>query len=113
MAAVSPPLDMLLRLSVCCGGRMSLGLGECQWRPDPSVTVSARPVMNGPGMRREDGMDVGRGRRGEERRGEGTQGVDARAGPCAQCTSADVRAWRTHDELTANRDVLVNRCSRG
>lgn len=59
MAAVSPPLDMLLRLSVCCCGRMSLRLGECQWRADPSVTVSGRPVMNGPGMRREDGMGGG------------------------------------------------------
>lgn len=59
MAAVSPPLDMLLRLSVCCCGRMSLRLGECQWRADPSVTVSGRPVMNGPGMRCEDGMGGG------------------------------------------------------
>lgn len=59
MAAVSPPLDMLLRLSVCCCGRMSLWLGECQWRADPSVTVSGRPVMNGLGMQREDGMGGG------------------------------------------------------
>lgn len=59
MAAVSPPLDMLLRLSVCCCGRMSLRLGECQWRADPSVTVSGRTVMNGPGMQREDGMGGG------------------------------------------------------
>lgn len=55
MAAVSPPLDMLLQLSVCCCGRMSLRLGECQWRAGPSVTVSGRLVMNGPGMRSEDG----------------------------------------------------------
>lgn len=56
MAAVSPPLDMLLQLSVCSCGPMSLGLGECQWRADPSVTVSGRLVMNGPGTRGgEDG----------------------------------------------------------
>lgn len=55
MATVSPPLDMLLRLSVCRCGRMSLWLGECQWRADPFVTVSGRPVMNGPGMHGEDG----------------------------------------------------------
>lgn len=55
MAAVSPPLDMLLQLSVCGGARMSLGLGECQWRADPSVTVSRRRVMNGSGIRGEDG----------------------------------------------------------
>lgn len=55
MAAVSPPLDMLLQLSVCSCGCMTLRLGECQWRADPSVTVSGRLVMNGPGMRGEDG----------------------------------------------------------
>ena len=55
MATVSPPLDMLLQLSVCCCSRMSLWLGECQWRADPSVTVSGRPVMNGLGTHGEDG----------------------------------------------------------
>lgn len=55
MAAVSPPLDMFLQLSVCCCGRMSLWLGECQWRADPSVTVSGRLVMNGSGIHGEDG----------------------------------------------------------
>jgi len=55
MAAVSPPLDMLLQLSVCRCGRMSLRLGECQWRADPSVTVSGWPVMNGSGMHGDDG----------------------------------------------------------
>lgn len=55
MAAVSPPLDMLLQLSVCCCGRMSLWLGECQWRADPSVNVSGRLVMNGSGIHGEDG----------------------------------------------------------
>lgn len=34
---------------------MSLRLGECQWRAGPSVTVTGRLVMNGPGMRGEDG----------------------------------------------------------
>ncbi|CAF94176.1 unnamed protein product, partial [Tetraodon nigroviridis] len=42
-------------LSVCRRGRMSLRLGECQWRAGPSVTVSGRLVMNGPGMHGEDG----------------------------------------------------------
>lgn len=55
MAALSQPLDMLLQLSVCCRRRMSLWLGECQRRVDPSVTVSERPVMNGPRMRGKDG----------------------------------------------------------
>lgn len=55
MAAVSPPLDMLLQLSVCCCGHMSLWLGECQWRADPSVTVSGRLVMNDSGIHVEDG----------------------------------------------------------
>lgn len=55
MAAVPPPLDMLLQLSVCCCGSMSLRLGECQWRADPSVTVSGRTVMNGSGRHGEDG----------------------------------------------------------
>lgn len=63
MAAVSPPLDMLLQLSVRCRGRMSLRLGECQWRAGPSVTVSGRLVMNGPGMRGEDGGEEVRGER--------------------------------------------------
>lgn len=89
MAAVSPPLDMLLRLSVCCCGRMSLRLGECQWRADPSVTVSGRPVMNGPGMRREDGMGGGGW---VWVQGGGERGGGLRTGACAQCMFADVRA---------------------
>lgn len=78
MAAVSPPLDMLLRLSVCRCGRMSLRLGECQWRADPSVTVSSRPVMNGPGMHGEDG---GGGQRCEQGRVLSV---------CSQCAGVDV-----------------------
>lgn len=106
MAAVSPPLDMLLRLSVCRCGRMSLWLGECQWRADPSVTVSGRRVMNGLGMHGEDGGGWGRG---------------VSRGVCSVYVHR-VRAWmcvffkrKTNDELTRNQDGgrLVNRCIRG
>ena len=55
MAAVSPPLDMLLQLSVCGCGRMGLWRGEWRWRADPSVTVSGCLVMNGSGIHGEDG----------------------------------------------------------
>lgn len=87
MAAVSPPLDMLLQLSVRCRGRMSLRLGECQWRAGPSVTVSGRLVMNGPGMRgEEDG--------GEEVRGERVLG----------CVFARVFNRSTNDEWSRDGD---------
>lgn len=101
MAAVSPPLDMLLQLSVCSCGRMSLGLGECQWRAHPSVTVSGRLVMNGPGMRGEDG------------------GERCEASACWVCSVACACLCafnrRTNDEWSRNGDwgCVVNRCIGG
>lgn len=101
MAAVSPPLDMLLQLSVCCYGRMSLRLGECQWRAGPSVTVSGRLVMNGPGTSGED-----RGERCE-------------ASVCwvcfTACACSCVFNRRTNDEWSRNGDrgCAMNRCTRG
>lgn len=102
MAAVSPPLDMLLQLSVCSCGCMTLRLGECQWRADPSVTVSGRLVMNGPGMRGEDG--------GERCEASACwlRARPARVGVCAFNR-------RTNDEWSRNGDwgCAVNRCTGG
>lgn len=102
MAAVSPPLDMLLQLSVCCRGRMSLRLGECQWRAGPSVTVSGRLVMNGPGMRGEDG-------------GERCEASAVLAAFHGARVFARVFNRRTNDEWSRDGDGgwPVNRCIRG